>query len=100
MDPMHNTPLVNWDQQIFFSEMNCISLLYMLQFDETLAQRVMADVFVDEHRAASNPSVLPAAVITFPHFTSLVINGLCQSNGVIGCTSSPVKRLISTLLCG
>lgn len=33
-------------------------------------------------------------------FTSLVINGLCQSSWVIGRTSSPVKRLISTLLCG
>lgn len=35
-----------------------------------------------------------------PHFTSLVINSLCQSSRVIGRTSSPVKRLISMLLCG
>lgn len=64
-------------------------------------------VVVDEHQeAASNPSVQAAAVIAPaplpppPPFTSLVINGLCQSSWVIGRTSSPVKRLISTLLCG
>lgn len=51
-------------------------------------------------RQHQNPSVEPAAVITFPHFTSLVINGLCQSSGVIGRRSSPVKRLIRMLLCG
>ena len=34
------------------------------------------------------------------HFTSLVINDLCQCSEVIGRTSWPVKRLISMLLCG
>lgn len=102
---MHNTPLVNWAELVislhwFFSEMYCISVLGSDQTATYKAQRARADVFVDEHRAASNPSVQPAAVITFPHFTSLVINSLCQSSGVIGRTSSPVNRLISMLLCG
>ena len=47
-----------------------------------------------------SPSEQTAAVITFPHFTSSVINGLCQSSWIIGRTSPSVKRLISTRLCG
>lgn len=67
-----------------------MSVPYMLEFD----------VFSRVPGTASNSSAQSASVITLQHFTSLVINSLCQSSGVIGRTSSPMKRLISMLLCG
>lgn len=75
----------------------------MLQHDEPNAQ-VRDDVLCWWAQGGSIKPISTASCGYHPpsplNFTSLVINGLCQSSRVIGRTSSPVKRLISVLLCG
>lgn len=76
----------------------CVTFLTRLESDgkRNYVFFMFAILWVGE----SNSSLLSTAVIPLPHFTSLVINSLCLSSWVIGRTSSPVKRLISTPLCG
>lgn len=111
MDLIHNEALVNWDSITHFSSLASLfcqiwaaSLCWMchifIRWESERQRNCAFFMFNFAWVGESSSSLLLAAVIPWPHFTSLVINSLCQSSWVIGRTSSPVKRLISAPLCG
>lgn len=105
MNTMGNKPLVNWVVLVVPLDSDRIAvLLYGAVWSHPSTESEGLRFFFTFCWWAPG-SIRPISTAKprlslFPHFTSLVINGLCQSSGVIGCTSLPVKRLISMLLCG
>lgn len=108
---IHNDALVNWGSISHFSSLRSLfcqiwatSLCWMchilIRLESEGQRNCVFFMFAILWLGESNSSLLSATVIPLPHFTSLVINSLCQSSCVIGRISSLVKRLISTPLCG